>query len=106
MDDENSLLADIANEPIGHTNEEISCLYNEVIKDTEVLRQLLLNHLVYLKKPMNRDWLTSAEVLNYLRISKRSLQRYRDNNILRYTVVLGNYRYLYEDVLEIMQNSK
>jgi len=106
MDHENSHQDEIAPESNCHTEAEISCLYKEVISETEELRQLLLNHLVYLKKPKHRQWLTSSEAQKYLRISKISLKRCRDNQTLPYKVVLGRIRYQYEDVLGIMQKTK
>ena len=37
--------------------------------------------------------LTTENVLNYLSISRRSLQSYRDNQLLEYSVVQGKFFY-------------
>lgn len=106
MDEENKTQADPMPENSCNEELELECLYKEVRKETEELKHLLVKHLEYLRQPRNLQWLTSNEVQNYLRVSKPTLKRYRDNHCLRYTFVYRRFRYSYEDILKIMKNSK
>lgn len=90
-------------EPPGHSDEEIKALCREVKKETDNLRQMLLEHLLHLKQNGRRQWLTSNEVQNYLRVSKLTLKRYRDNHSIRYTVMWGRFRYDLNDVVKLVK---
>ena len=106
MDEEISDKVETKTESIDNREMEIKCLYREVRKETEELKQLMMKHLEYLQQPRNQQWLTSAEVQNYLRISKPTLKRYRDNHCLRSTYVYGRLRYSYDDILKIMKRNR
>lgn len=106
MDENDIPKAELNKDSSDFTTEEIKSLFTELVNETEVLKKQLADHLLSLRTPSNNGWLTSVEVINYLKISKRSLQRYRDSGALRYKVILGNYRYLYEDVSKIFRDTK
>lgn len=106
MDEENSPKSEEKTASTDDLEMEIESLYREVRKETEELKQLMMKHLEYLRQPRNRQWLTSTEVQNCLRVSKPTLKRYRDNHGLRYTLVYGRLRYSYEDILKILKSSK
>lgn len=101
--EENKQSAEKPGEPPGHSEEEIRALYREVKKETDNLRQMLLQHLAHLKQNGRRHWLTSNEVQKYLRVSKLTLKRYRDNHNIRFTVMWGRFRYDPDDVVKLVK---
>ena len=50
-------------------------------------------------------WLTSETVMKKLGISKRTLQNYRDNGVLPYSVVIGKFFYSSRDIEELMRDN-
>lgn len=56
------------------------------------------------RKEQEPTWLNSCETMKLLKISKRTMQRYRDEGVLRFTVFHSNYRYLYIDVMALVIN--
>jgi hypothetical protein len=51
-------------------------------------------------QPLNETWLDIQEVCLLLKISKRTLQSYRDNNILPYSQVAGKIYFKAGDIEE------
>ncbi len=49
-------------------------------------------------------WLTSRETMRILKISKRSLERCRSNNIIRFSEFNGRPRYKYQDVISVLHS--
>ena len=52
-----------------------------------------------------KRWMNGEEVMNDLGISKRTLQTYRDNGILPYSIVLGKFFYSGRDIEDLMANN-
>jgi DNA-binding transcriptional MerR regulator len=50
-------------------------------------------------------WLNSDEVMQKLDISRRTLQTYRDNRILPYSVVGGKFYYSVRDIEDLMRDN-
>ena len=50
-------------------------------------------------------WLNGDAVIRKLSISRRTLQTYRDNRILPYSVVGGKFYYNIRDIEDLMKNN-
>jgi hypothetical protein len=50
-------------------------------------------------------WLNSDAVMQKLGVSRRTLQTYRDNRILPYSVVGGKFYYSVRDIEDLMKNN-
>ena len=50
-------------------------------------------------------WLNGDAVMRKLGISRRTLQTYRDNRILPYSVVGGKFYYSIRDIEDLMKNN-
>jgi len=50
-------------------------------------------------------WLNGDAVMRKLGISRRTLQTYRDNRILPYSVVGGKFYYCIRDIEDMMKNN-
>jgi len=50
-------------------------------------------------------WLTGETVMKKLGVSKRTLQNYRDNGVLPYSVVIGKFFYSSRDIEELMREN-
>lgn len=48
------------------------------------------------------EWLNSQEVLVLLKVSTRTLERYRQRNLIRFFVINGHCRYLNSDVMAML----
>jgi len=53
----------------------------------------------------DRKWMGSEAVMQKLGVSKRTLQNYRDNGILPYSVVGGKFYYSIMDIEDLMVNN-
>ncbi len=61
-----------------------------------------MTDLINKEKKRELVWLTSNETLELLKISKRTLERYRLNKQIRYYKFKGQRRYKYLDVILLM----
>jgi hypothetical protein len=50
-------------------------------------------------------WMTGEEVMQKLQISKRTLQNYRDNGTLPYSMVVGKIYYCRKDIEDLMRKN-
>ena len=53
----------------------------------------------------DNKWINGEAVMKRLRISKRSLQTYRDNGILPYAVVIGKFFYNVRDIERMLERN-
>lgn len=53
----------------------------------------------------HKEWLDSQEVIEYLNISKRSLQQYRDDGVLPFSRIEGKLFYKRADILKILSKN-
>jgi hypothetical protein len=80
---------------------------------TDDLREFkidLLNELRKMVKEHNdqpvKEWLISNEVCNLLDISSVTLQNWRDNGTLPYTIIGGVISYNYQDIKNILTDNQ
>ena len=50
-----------------------------------------------------KEWLTNKEAMDFLGLSKTTLQRYRTSGKLPYSKIGGNIYYRYEDLVAILE---
>ena len=50
-------------------------------------------------------WMNGETVMKKLGISKRTLQTYRDNGVLPYSVVIGKFFYSSKDIDDLMRDN-
>ena len=72
-------------------------------EDINILSKLgsieeLLNKILENIQPYKEDWIDSFEVMRKLKISPRTLQTYRKENIIPYTQLKGIYYYKNSDI--------
>jgi len=53
----------------------------------------------------DNKWISGEAVMKKLRISKRTLQTYRDNGILPYSVVIGKFFYNVGDIEKMLDSN-
>ena len=53
---------------------------------------------------MKNEWLTTEQVMGILKISKRTMQRYRDNGLISFAQVGSRVFYRSEDVETFLEN--
>lgn len=52
-----------------------------------------------------KEWLTNREAMDYLGLSKATLQRYRKSGRLPYSKIGGNIYYRFEDLAAILEEN-
>lgn len=79
-------------------------LANDVLSEIKVLAKLIA---VIKKppKPLNHEWMTGNEVVEILKISKKTLERYRAMDLISYYRCHGTCRYKYSDVMELLKKT-
>jgi hypothetical protein len=72
--------------------------------------QALYDKLEAIEKTIKRDQiniadpvLTTEQVMKYLNVSRRTLQSWRDNNIIRYSAVANKFFYRLSDINEMLE---
>ncbi|NVN97564.1 helix-turn-helix domain-containing protein [Candidatus Nomurabacteria bacterium] len=70
--------------------------FKEFIKKLDALERLISSKIS--KGPMEETWLDIQETCLLLKISKRTLQSYRDNGILAYSQIAGKIYYKASDI--------
>jgi predicted DNA-binding ArsR family transcriptional regulator len=53
----------------------------------------------------SNQWMNGEEVTQKLGVSKRTLQNYRDNRILPYSIVGGKFYYSFRDIEDMMMKN-
>ena len=51
----------------------------------------------------NKHWLTGDEICKLLRVSKRTLQNYRDNRIIPFSQIGRKIYYKYSDIVDYLE---
>ena len=82
--------------------ESINQLYKEYRIGMDELKGLLNNYLIQIDDT-DHTWLRGKEVQKLLRISERTLKRYRDANLIRYCYLSKRCRYFSIDVNNMMK---
>jgi excisionase family DNA binding protein len=72
--------------------------------------QALYDKLESIEKTIKRDQiniqdpvLTTEQVMKYLNVSRRTLQSWRDNNVIRYSAVANKFFYRLSDINEMLE---
>ena len=80
-----------------------------IVIDTEAFNQLM-KKLDVIEEKMNQPstsleelWLDNEQLCNYLNISTRTLQTYRDNAVLKYSQYGAKIWYRYQDVQTFLE---
>lgn len=53
-----------------------------------------------------KEWLTNREAMDFLGLSKTTLQRYRDSGRLLFSKIGGNIYYRYADVVAVLDQNR
>ena len=53
-----------------------------------------------------KEWLTNREAMDFLGLSKTTLQRYRTSGRLPYSKIGGNIYYQYTDLVSLLEESR
>ncbi len=88
---------------------EVITLQSEVFLNlVKMLKDLdeKFNKLEYdAKNPLTERWLDNQEVMQLLKISKRTLQTYRDENLIAYSQIGNKMYYKASDIEEFLKNN-
>lgn len=76
-------------------DEELTALCDEIKNELANLKVVLV---IMLEHSRHNVWLNSYQVQNQLNISRYTLKRYREMNMIRFICFRGRYRYLNKDV--------
>lgn len=73
-----------------------------------ILDETIPRLLKELKPPQEpaKEWLSNREAMEFLDLSKATLQRYRSDGTLPYSKLGGNVYYRREDLLRILQEGR
>ena len=74
--------------------------YNELIERIEKLEKAIIS--LQRNVSLGSEWLDSDEVCAILHISKRTLQRYRSNRLITFSVVNHKMLYSKTDILNML----
>ena len=84
-----------------YTSVELNA-FNEIIEGIEEIKQLLnrkpKDNPAFVASQIEKVWLDKREVCKILKISERTLQKYRDNDIIPFTRFSNRIYYKTEDV--------
>lgn len=83
------------------TEEELKDLIKKAT--SEVLEEVLPG---VIRKASMKEWLTTDDVMEYLRCSRRHVQHLRDTNQISFTQNGRTIRYHIDDVLEYLNRGK
>lgn len=72
---------------------EMARLFQHAANDLDRLKKAMALLCDEMKAEKQPEWLNSAEVLTMLRISKRTLQEYRDKKVIDFTKMGGRMHY-------------
>lgn len=107
MDELSNNISNTGNQtaPEGYSIEEI---LEQALETKEVIadfRKVMLRYLIR-NKIREPDWLNNDEVKKVLKISSRTLRRYRQQKLIRYIIVSGLCKYRYTDVLSLLMDKR
>jgi len=78
-------------------------VYNDLVSKVELISNRLDNPIKD-KYPLSEHWLDIQETCQLLKISKRTLQAYRDNGILSFSQIAGKIYFKVADLEEHLKN--
>lgn len=85
---------------------EITVINNDVYKDiVNKLDTLIAESNNNPKKILLTEWLDINETCKILKISKRTLQSYRDNNMLSYSQIIGKIYFKVSDIEQFLNDN-
>ena len=88
---------------ITQDNEQVIQIYNR-LKDTLTrLEDILKNNNPTLN---GHRYMNDSELANYLKVSRRTLQEYRNNGILSYYQIGGKILYRESDIKELLEKNR
>lgn len=74
--------------------------------------ELLTNQMIELKQSISelkstndRQWYSTYEVCKYLSITNRTLQKWRDKNMIKYSVIIGKHYYNINEVNLLLEQN-
>ncbi len=70
--------------------------YNQLMEKLKDIKKYLDEN--YKKNPLDDNWLDNQEVCRLLKISKRTLQTYRDKHLIPYSQIGGNIYFKASDM--------
>lgn len=80
-------------------DEKLRAMCNMLQKDLDELKEILS---LVSERNRNTLWMNSYQVEKFLNISRFTLRRYRELEMLRYISIRGRYRYLSYDVKKLL----
>ena len=88
---------------ITQDNEQILQIYNRLKETLMRLESILKDNTPALN--VHRD-MNVSELANYLKVSRRTLQEYRNNGILSYYQIGGKILYRESDIKELLEKNR
>jgi hypothetical protein len=56
-------------------------------------------------KLKQEQWISTEEAMKILKVSRRQLQKLRDNGILKFSKVVGKIYFKYTDIIDMLENN-
>ena len=77
--------------------------YHLLMERLDEIKEYLAEN--YKKNPLDDIWLDNQEVCRFLKISKRTLQTYRDKLLIPYSQIGGKIYFKASDIQEHLENN-
>lgn len=77
--------------------------YNRIMARLDKLEEIFTDMKKKADTPLGEKWLDNQDVCQLLYISKRTLQSYRDNNLLPYSQINNNIYYKASDIAKFLK---
>ena len=88
---------------ITQDNEQILQIYNRLKETLMRLESILKDNTPTLN---GQRYMNDSEMANYLKVSRRTLQEYRNNGILSYYQIGGKILYRESDIKELLEKNR
>ena len=88
---------------ITQDNEQILQIYNRLKETLMRLESILKDNTTTLN---GHRYMNDSELANYLKVSRRTLQEYRNNGILPYYQIGGKILYRESDIEELLEKNR
>jgi hypothetical protein len=75
-------------------------------EDIDFIKKALQTIIEGKEKKINDDVLDNADVLKLFKISKRTLQTWRDRNYIKYSKIDGKIFYMLSDLMHLINENK
>ena len=89
-------------DPITYNGSEDNNLLTELQSSIQIMNRILVELPPTI---LGEHYLTTDQVMAYLQISRRTLQNYRDNGIIPYTVIGRNILYPESKIRQILEQN-